>query len=132
MKLWLIEDNDADVKLIKYALSLLQDLTYDLEVITDGESVIAMLLSEKVPDLISLDWNIPKIDGKELLKSLKSDPELYTIPVVILTTSVSDIDIRHAYQYHANAYVVKPFDLDDFISAIHALGAFWTKWVKLL
>ncbi len=83
------------------------------------------------PDLILLDLNLPKYDGRQLLEKIKSDPDLCRIPVVVLTTSSAEEDILRSYKLHANAYVTKPVDLDQFISAVRQIDEFFLQVVKL-
>ena len=83
------------------------------------------------PDIILLDLNLPKIDGREVLSEIKKDDVLKSIPVVVLTTSGSEKDILKAYDLHANAYVTKPLDFDQFIKVIESIGNFWLEIVKL-
>ena len=83
------------------------------------------------PDIILLDLNLPRKDGREVLRDLKSDPDLRNIPVVILTTSAQDRDVLAAYDQHVNAYIVKPVDLDQFIHIISAIETFWLSIVRL-
>ena len=83
------------------------------------------------PDLILLDLNMPRMDGREVLAQIKDDPQLRTVPVVILTTSAAERDLVKTYDLHANAYVVKPLDLDQFIDVVQAIESFWFTIVKL-
>jgi CheY-like chemotaxis protein len=83
------------------------------------------------PDLILLDLNLPKYDGRQLLERFKSDPDLCHIPIVVLTTSSAEEDILRSYQLHANAYITKPVDLDEFITAVHQIDEFFVQIVRL-
>ena len=83
------------------------------------------------PDIILLDLNLPKVDGREVLKQIKSDNDLKTIPVVILSTSDADEDIMSAYKNYANCYITKPIDLDQFVKVVKSLQSFWLSIVKL-
>lgn len=125
----LVEDNPGDVRLTQEALT---EARIKNELIVAGDGLIAWnLLREKTlnnqpsPDLILLDLNMPRMDGREFLANLKKDPKLKTIPVVILTTSKSAKDIIHTYDLHANCYVAKPVNLDDFIEVVKAIQNFW-------
>jgi CheY-like chemotaxis protein len=82
------------------------------------------------PDLILLDLNLPKKDGREVLAEIKNDPELKTIPIVILTTSEAELDITKAYDYNVNSYLVKPLDFEKFSNMIEAFGFYWVVWNK--
>jgi CheY-like chemotaxis protein len=84
-----------------------------------------------VPDLILLDLNLPRKDGREVLEEIKGDPELRLVPVVVLTTSAAERDLIKSYNLHANAYVIKPIDLDRFIEVVRAIESFWFTIVKL-
>ena len=103
----------------------------------DGEEAISYLLANKekggheLPDLILLDINLPKVDGKEVLSFIKNDDLLKLIPVVVLTTSSADNDILDAYEKHANCYITKPVDLDKFFSIVRDIEKFWVTIVKL-
>jgi CheY-like chemotaxis protein len=136
IEILLIEDNPGDVRLTREALrdSKLQN---DLHVASDGVEGLAFLQRQgrywnaPRPDLILLDLNLPKKDGRELLSEIKGDPDLKTIPVVILTTSSADQDILEVYKLHANCYVVKPVGLDAFMTIVKSIEAFWFTIVKL-
>jgi CheY-like chemotaxis protein len=84
-----------------------------------------------VPDLILLDLNLPRKDGREVLEEIKGDPELRLVPVVVLTTSAAERDLIKSYNLHANAYIIKPIDLDRFIEVVRAIESFWFTIVKL-
>jgi DNA-binding response OmpR family regulator len=109
----------------------------NLHVVEDGEAAGQFLCNEGKflnsarPDIIILDLNLPKKDGREVLKEIKENSNLKNIPVIILTTSSAEIDILRAYDLHANAYFVKPIDLDEFMKAIKSIGNFWFKAVTL-
>jgi two-component system, chemotaxis family, response regulator Rcp1 len=136
VEILLVEDSPADARLTQEAF---RDgkLRNTLNVVTDGAQALAYLKRELPyanavrPDLILLDLNLPKIDGREVLRRVKSDPQLASIPVVVLTTSETDEDIARAYQYHANCYVRKPMDLDSFLNVVAAIETFWLTAVKL-
>lgn len=132
----LVEDNPADVRLTKEALKDAKVLN-QVYVAKDGVEAMAFLHREApftevpVPDLVLLDLNLPRKDGREVLSEIKKDPQLKRIPVVVLTTSKADEDIIRSYNLHANAYVTKPVDLNRFIEITHAMEEFWFTVVKL-
>jgi chemotaxis family two-component system response regulator Rcp1 len=132
----LVEDNLGDVRLTKEALKE-GNLLIHLSVVNDGEEAMAFLrregpyLQAPTPDLILLDLNLPKKDGREVLKEVKADADLMRIPVVILTTSEADADIIATYGLHANCYITKPVDMDQFIKIVKLLEEFWFTIVKL-
>lgn len=132
----LVEDNPADVRLTREALRE-GKLHNNLYVATDGVDAMAFLRREGPyadavrPDLILLDLNLPKKDGREVLEDIKADASLRTIPVVILTSSEAEQDILRAYDLHANCYVTKPVDLDQFIHVVKTIEQFWFAIVKL-
>ena len=129
-KILLIEDNEGDAELVKEALGNRQ-LKSEILVIDDGEEAINFLngsgkyKGEAPPNLIVLDVNLPKVDGKEILMFVKNNPNLKKIPVVIFTTSSLQSDIDFAYSNHANCYIVKSGDLSEFKKVISALEDFW-------
>jgi len=114
-----------------------QKVANTLHVVNNGEDAINFLRREgaytdaPVPDLILLDLNLPKYDGREVLQLIKNDEDLAAIPVVVLTTSSAEEDILRSYRLHANAYVTKPVDLDQFIAAIRQIDDFFLTLVKL-
>ena len=136
LSLLLIEDNPGDVRLIREALDS-SDPRRQLDVVGDGEQALAYLRKEspyasaRKPDVIFLDLNLPRKDGREVLHEIKRDDTLRRIPVVVLTTSDADRDVCHAYDLHANCYVRKPADLDEFMGVIHACENFWLQIVRL-
>lgn len=132
----LIEDNPGDVRLTQEALKESQVRSH-LSVASDGEEALAFLLREGPfadaprPDLILLDLNLPRMDGRDVLARIKSHPRLKCIPVVVLTTSSADNDIRQAYQLHANCYVTKPVDFTRFLHVVKSIEDFWLRMVRL-
>jgi len=132
----LVEDNEGDIVLTLEALKEAK-LKNKISVVRDGEQAMEFLYnkgryaSEDTPQLILLDINLPKMDGKEVLLKIKTDPDLKKIPVVILTTSSSEKDILEAYNNYANCYITKPVDLDKFIDVIHTVEDFWISIVQL-
>ena len=132
----LAEDNPSDVFFVREALTR-QKIEFELDVVEDGQAAIAHLCNGDIlpngrrPDLILLDLNLPKRDGREVLEEIKKDDELGRIPVVVLTTSSADEDILRSYQLHANAYVTKPVDFERFIAVIRQIDEFFVSVVKL-
>jgi len=130
MEILLVEDNPADIRLTKEALKE-ADREINLNVAVDGVSALQYLRmtgcspGRPRPDLILLDLNLPRKNGRQVLAELKTDPDLQTIPVVVLTTSTSDKDILDSYHLHANCYVHKPMELDRFIEVILSIQSFW-------
>ena len=132
----LVEDNPGDVRLTKEALKegkLLNQLT----VVGDGVEALLFLRKEGKyadaiqPELILLDLNLPKKDGREVLAEIKADPKLRRIPVVVLTTSSAEEDILKIYDLHANCYITKPVDLEQFMGVVKSIEDFWVSVVKL-
>jgi len=132
----LVEDNPVDVRLTKEALKDAKVLN-EVYVARDGVEAMEFLNKKgsfkkaPTPDLILLDLNLPRKDGREVLAEIKKDSKLMRIPVVILTTSKADEDIVRTYNLHANAYITKPVDLNRFVEIMHALEEFWFTIVKL-
>jgi chemotaxis family two-component system response regulator Rcp1 len=135
-KILLVEDNPGDVRLTREALREGKILN-ELSVVGDGVEALAFLRREGRyadavrPDLILLDLNLPKKDGREVLEEIKGDGALKKIPVVILTTSAAERDILKAYDLHANCYITKPVDLEQFIRVVQLIEDFWLTIVKL-
>jgi two-component system, chemotaxis family, response regulator Rcp1 len=129
-ELLLVEDSPGDVRLTKEALKD-TPAPSRLSVVQDGEEALAFLRHQGVyaqapsPDLILLDLNLPRKDGREVLAELKMDPKLKRIPVVVLTTSEAEQDILQAYDLHANCYITKPMELDAFLETIREIFRFW-------
>lgn len=136
IEILLVEDNQADVRLIQETLKE-GKLNTHLSVVSDGVEALAYLRRESThenmahPDLILLDLNLPRKDGREVLKEIKNDPDLMTIPVVILTISEAEKDILASYSLHANCYVIKPLDLNQFLKVVRSIEDFWLTSVKL-
>ena len=132
----LVEDSPGDVRLTREAFKDAQ-VPLNLHVESDGAKAMAFLLREGVyanaprPDLVLLDLNLPKKDGREVLQEIKVNPTLKTIPVVILTTSSSEADILRSYQLHANCYITKPVGLEGFLTVVKSIDSFWLSVVKL-
>lgn len=136
IEILLVEDNPGDVRLTIEALKE-GKVRNHLSVARDGEEAIAFLRGEGVhagaprPDLILLDLNLPKKDGREVLEEIKTDEELKSIPVVILTTSKDEQDVLEAYDLHANCYITKPVDLERFLEVVRMIEDFWFSVVRL-
>jgi len=132
----LVEDSPADIELTRQALSEAK-FANELDVVENGEGAIDYVrrrgkyADAPRPDLILLDLNLPRKDGREVLADLKDDPDLRAIPIVVLTTSASDDDVIAAYQHHVNSYIRKPLRLADFIKAIHTIDDYWLAVVTL-
>lgn len=126
----LIEDNPGDIRLTQEAFKE-GNTKVNLEVVTDGVEALKYLRKEnnyfdkQSPDLILLDLNLPKKDGREILEEIKSDQSLRKIPIVVLTTSNAGKDISNSYDLHANCYIKKPHDFDKFFDIIHKIEEFW-------
>jgi CheY-like chemotaxis protein len=136
IEILLVEDNEGDVRLTR---EVLKDgrIRNTLNVVGDGVEALAYLRREreyaetKPQDLVLLDLNLPKMDGREVLALIKADPDLRRIPVVVLTTSSSEVDVLSAYDLHANCYITKPVDLDQFVKVVRSIEDFWLAIVKL-
>jgi two-component system, chemotaxis family, response regulator Rcp1 len=132
----LVDDNPADVRLTLEALAH-SKLLHEINVVEDGLEAMAFLRNEPPfdtaprPDLILLDLNMPKKDGRQVLAEIKSDPALLRIPVVILTTSQAEKDVLETYDLHANGYIVKPVDIEQFFEIIKKVELFWVSVVML-
>jgi CheY-like chemotaxis protein len=132
----LVEDDPGDVLMTKEAFED-HKLSNQLHVVTDGVEAMEFLrhtgehADAPRPDLVLLDLNLPRMDGREVLQAIKSDPELASIPVVILTTSEAEEDVLRSYSLHANAYVTKPVDFDRFIQVVRQIDEFFVTVVRL-
>ena len=132
----LVEDSPGDVRLTREALKDAK-VHISLHVASDGVEAMAFLGCEGLhvnaprPDLILLDLNLPRKDGRQVLKEIKESPTLRSIPVVILTTSSSEADVLQSYHLHANCYISKPVDLDGFLKVVQSIDNFWLSVVKL-
>ena len=132
----LVEDDPGDVVMTREAF---QDykVRNQLHVVNDGTEAMAFLRQEGEyagrprPDLVLLDLNLPRMDGREVLEAIKSDPELASIPVVVLTTSENEDDVLRSYSLHANAYVTKPVDFERFIEVVRQIDDFFISVVRL-
>ena len=136
VEILLVEDNEGDVGLIEEVFEEAK-IRNKLRIAENGEEAIRFLHREEkssgssLPDMILLDLNLPKKDGREVLKEIKGDDSLKDIPIVILTTSGAEKDILRSYDLHANAYVTKPLDFDQFIMVVKSIANFWLEIVKL-
>ncbi len=136
IEILLVEDDPGDELITREAFEH-NKLKNNLHVAHDGEEGLDFLYQRGQyadaprPDLILLDLNLPKYDGRQLLEKVKSDPELSRIPIVVLTTSSAEEDILRSYELHANAYVTKPVDLDQFINAVRQIDEFFIQVVRL-
>ena len=136
VEILLVEDNPGDVRLTKEAMKE-GKIRNNLSVASDGIEAMAFLRREGKhadaprPDVVLLDLNLPKKDGRSVLAEIKADPDLKRIPVVILTSSKADEDIVNSYDSHANCYVTKPGDLEQFIDVVKSVEGFWFQIVKL-
>jgi two-component system, chemotaxis family, response regulator Rcp1 len=131
-----VEDNMGDARLIKEVLNE-HKIYNSLYIVNDGVEAMNFLLKKgkykdsTKPDLIILDLNLPKKDGREVLEEIKENDDLKRIPVVIMTISQAEADILKSYNLHANCYITKPIDLDQFIKVIKSIEEFWFSIVKL-
>ncbi len=137
IEILLVEDSPADVRLTKEALKDSR-VRNNVSVAVDGVDALDFLhrrgkhANAPSPDLILLDLNLPRKDGREVLEEIKHDEHLRHIPVVVLTTSQSERDIVQSYQLNANAYVTKPVDLEQFLTAVKSIEGFWLEVVRLV
>jgi CheY-like chemotaxis protein len=132
----LVEDDPGDVLMTREAFTDYK-IHNRLHVVSNGVDAMAFLRHEgehadaPLPDLILLDLNLPRMDGREVLAAIKGDPELCRIPVVVLTTSDSEDDVSHSYSLHANAYVTKPVDFERFVDVVRQIDDFFVSVVRL-
>ncbi len=136
IEILLVEDNEGDVGLVEEVFEDAR-IRNIIHVAEDGEEAMQFLNKEKkfvnapTPDLILLDLNLPGKDGREVLEEIKTDDKLKSIPVVVLTTSKAEEDIIKSYDLHANSYITKPVDFDQFIRVVKSIEDFWLEVVKL-
>jgi CheY-like chemotaxis protein len=131
----LVEDSPTDVELTR---EVLQDarVANELHSVSDGEAAMRFLRREGEhagaprPDFVLLDLNLPRMSGLEVLAQIKDDPELVDIPVIMLTTSEDEADVMRAYKSHANSYITKPMDLDQFIAVVRSIEGYWLSIVR--
>ena len=132
----LVEDSAEDAELVTEAFEV-NRFTADFQYARDGEEAMALLRREGVhadaprPDLVLLDLNMPRKDGREVLAEIKADPELKSLPVVILTSSAAESDVAQSYLNQASAFLTKPVDFNEFLDMIRQLGEFWLTAVRL-
>lgn len=132
----LVEDNPTDVELVQEALAVWESPTR-LSVVDDGDKALRFVRRDApyqgapTPELILLDLNLPKKDGLEVLLELKSDPRLAQIPIIVLTTSDRENDVKKAYMLHANCYLTKPLEIDAFIEKVRGIEQFWLHHARL-
>jgi chemotaxis family two-component system response regulator Rcp1 len=136
VEILLVEDNPADVRLTREIFEHDGEPTH-LNVVGDGEQAMAYLRRQEPfenrprPQLILLDLNLPKKDGREVLEEMKADANLCRIPVVVLTTSAAESDISRSYELHANCYITKPLDLDEYFDVVGSIKSFWLANARL-
>ncbi len=136
IEILLVEDNPGDVRLTQEALGEAK-VRNNLAVARDGVEALSYLRREPPfedavrPDLVLLDLNLPRKDGREVLSEIKADPALRRLPVVVLTTSSAEKDVLESYNLHANCYITKPVDLDQFVGIVSSIEGFWLTIVKL-
>jgi chemotaxis family two-component system response regulator Rcp1 len=136
VRILLVEDNPGDVRLTQEALKEAK-FRNTLQVVGDGVEALAYLRRQGKhrdatrPNLVMLDLNMPRMDGRELLAAIKEDRELMRIPVVVLTSSEAESDIARAYDLHANCYITKPVGIDNFLEVVKSIEEFWVEIVKL-
>jgi CheY-like chemotaxis protein len=136
VQILLVEDSPGDIRLTREVLRDAK-IANELHIVGDGEQAMAFLRCEgqyadvRRPDLILLDLNLPRKDGREVLAELKDDPALHLIPVIVLTTSAAEQDVLRSYDLKAACYITKPIDLDEFISVVRSIESFWLSIVRL-
>jgi CheY-like chemotaxis protein len=136
VQILLVEDSPGDIRLTREVLRDAK-IANELHIVGDGDQAMAFLRREGEyggvprPDLILLDLNLPRKDGREVLVELSDDPELHLIPVIVLTTSAAEQDVLRSYDLKAACYITKPIDLDEFIAVVRSIEAFWLSIVRL-
>lgn len=136
LQILLVEDNAGDVRLTFEAFRE-GKIANTISVARDGEDAMDYLRKQGAhaeatrPDLVLLDLNLPKKDGREVLEEIKSDPELHSIPVIVMTTSDAERDVLLSYDLHANSYIRKPIEYNEFIAAVRGIEHYWFKIVRL-
>lgn len=137
MNILLVEDNPGDILLAREALKETGLESYELNIVSDGEEALSYLFrregyeSASRPELVLLDLNIPKINGREVLRHVKDDTGLRSIPIIVFSTSEAQHDINTSYELHANCYVTKPVDYDEFVKVITSIVNFWNQVRKV-
>lgn len=136
IQILLVEDSPGDIRLTREVLRDAK-IANELHIVGDGEEAMRFLRQQDGyadrprPDLMLLDLNLPRKDGREVLAELKEDPALHRIPVIVLTTSAAERDIVRSYDLQAACYITKPIDLDEFISVVRSIESFWLSIVRL-
>jgi two-component system, chemotaxis family, response regulator Rcp1 len=136
VQILLVEDSPGDIRLTREVLREAK-IANELHIVKDGEGAMAYLRRQGEyadaprPDLILLDLNLPRKDGREVLAELNGDPDLHRIPVIVLTTSAAQQDVLRSYDLKAACYITKPIDLDEFISVVRSIESFWLSIVRL-
>jgi chemotaxis family two-component system response regulator Rcp1 len=136
MRILLVEDNPAEALLTREALSE-SGVVHELCLVEDGEMATSFLRQENGygkelrPDLVVLDQNLPRKNGRQVLREIKEDPSLASIPIIVITNSVATEDVEHVYRLRANCYIVKPPDVDEFFAMMHQIIKFWAETVLL-
>jgi len=136
IQILLVEDSPGDIRLTREVLRDAR-IANELHIVGDGEEAMRFLRRQRAfdgvprPDLILLDLNLPRKDGREVLAELKEDPDLHLIPVIVLTTSAAEQDVLRSYDLNAACYITKPIDLDEFISVVRSIESFWLSIVRL-
>jgi CheY-like chemotaxis protein len=137
IRLLVVEDDRAYLHLVKGAFrDRLGQIRWELTIVEDGEQAVRLLFAEKeestpLPDLILLDWSLPKVTGSEVLQRLKAHPRLRRIPVLVVSSSVADADIHAAYDSHANGYITKPASVDMLAAMVEIIERFWIALARL-
>jgi CheY-like chemotaxis protein len=133
----LVEDSPSDIRLTQKVLAQAR-IANNLHIVRDGVDALAYVRRSEpqyadapTPDIILLDLNLPRMDGREVLHELKSDPDLRHIPVIVLTTSTEEQDVLRSYELHANSYVSKPIDLNEFFDVVRSIEGYWLSIVRL-
>ena len=130
-RILVVDDSAADVRLLREAFRE-ATINAELDAVEDGEQALAHLRrGAERPDLVLLDLNLPRRDGREVLEAIKTDPDLKAVPVIVLSTSGAPRDVADCYALHANAYLAKPMGLDEFDALVRALDAFWLQAAEL-
>jgi CheY-like chemotaxis protein len=138
MRVVIVEDNEPTAYLVKKAFSYKSDsVNWDLCFVKDGEEALDCIFHRgkhseaALPDLVLLDWNLPKISGHEVLRTMKTNAALRTIPVLVFSASQADVDVQTAYNTHANGYIHKPSDLHQYYAIIDSIKSFWVNTARL-
>ena len=130
MSIFIVDDDPDDQELVQEALDM-AGFEWASRVFSDGEDLLGHLQGGDLPDLILLDLNMPRVDGRTALKIIKEDERLRHIPIVVLTTSRNDDDVRSCYQLGANSFITKPQRFEDLLHCVKTLGEYWTRVARL-